>query len=414
MKNHADKTQENKSKSVANAVTQKQGSGATHQFVDNRPKAIAQMELQETANNRRQVKQAAQLQAMADNYSAYQQQLIQKKENKTDLPYNLKTGIENLTGYFTDDVKVHYNSDKLAQLQAHAYAQGRDIHLASGQEKHLPYEVWHVVQQKQGRVKPTMQMKVKVNMNDDAKLEKEADTMGRKASEVLRMDKHPKQSQTHEKGCNCASCNSTKSIRSSNEATLSSPISIIQRCPKCGNPDCRKGQVCGLGDDLGGLFPENMSGVNPVKFYNEQQGHGGQQREWEHPWAGRSMRQSGQGGQYRTSPVIGMPSEVHRGGVDGMGGGVTSTGSSHTAAGWAAHVSSTVRDEGNVAGVGAGLSDDINAMHHHGRLTEGYKSTIVQVIRGYVEKGIISHDEGNVLGAKLLDHIDFLIKRIPQ
>jgi hypothetical protein len=89
--------------------------------------------------------------------------------------------MENLSGMSLDDVKVHRNSDKPAQLQAHAYAQGNDIHLASGQEKHLPHEAWHVVQQKQGRVKPTVQMKGNVNINDDAGLEKEADMMGAKA-----------------------------------------------------------------------------------------------------------------------------------------------------------------------------------------------------------------------------------------
>merc|ERR1712127_196746 len=40
------------------------------------------------------------------------------------------------------------------------------------------------VQQKQGRVKPTMQMKGKVNVNDDAGLEKEADVMGQKAMQM--------------------------------------------------------------------------------------------------------------------------------------------------------------------------------------------------------------------------------------
>ena len=80
---------------------------------------------------------------------------IQKKEatpSQTGLPDQLKTGIENLSGHSMDDVKVHYNSEKPAQLQAHAYAQGTDIHLGAGQEKHLPHEAWHVVQQKQGRV----------------------------------------------------------------------------------------------------------------------------------------------------------------------------------------------------------------------------------------------------------------------
>ena len=179
---------------AANSVAQKksnvkQGFG----FVDNRTEAIAQRKLQEMANNSPQVKRAAQLQAMANNYSTKQRQPTQKKENNTGLPDNLKSGIENLSGYSMDDVKVHYNSAKPAQLQAHAYAQGTDIHLASGQEKHLPHEAWHVVQQKQGRVKPTLQMPKQsgdsatagkgpsIAINDDAGLEKEADIMGVKA-----------------------------------------------------------------------------------------------------------------------------------------------------------------------------------------------------------------------------------------
>ncbi|MCB9232327.1 MAG: DUF4157 domain-containing protein [Bacteroidia bacterium] len=97
------------------------------------------------------------------------------------LPAGLRSGIEGLSGLSMDGVKVHYNSDRPAQLQAHAFAQGNDIHLAPGQEKHLPHEAWHVVQQKQGRVRPTAQLKGKVNLNDDAGLEREADLMGAKA-----------------------------------------------------------------------------------------------------------------------------------------------------------------------------------------------------------------------------------------
>lgn len=104
----------------------------------------------------------------------------EEKPNNTGLPDNLKTGIENLSGYSMDDVKVHYNSDKPAQLQALAYAQGTNIHVAPGQEQHLPHEAWHVVQQKQGRVQPTMQMQG-VNVNDNEGLEKEAEIMGNKS-----------------------------------------------------------------------------------------------------------------------------------------------------------------------------------------------------------------------------------------
>ncbi len=101
--------------------------------------------------------------------------------NRTGLPDRLKTGIEYLSGMSLSEVRVHYNSPKPAQLQAHAYTQGTNIHVAPGQEKHLPHEAWHVVQQKQGRVRPTIQMRGNTNINDAAALEREADVMGTKS-----------------------------------------------------------------------------------------------------------------------------------------------------------------------------------------------------------------------------------------
>jgi hypothetical protein len=187
MSTHVDKTQENRGQAPENVVTQKMNSGAAtslaNGITDNRPGTAMQRKLQEMANNSVQAKQVARLQVKANNHTAQQQNPIQRKANNTGLPDNLKTGMEHLSGMSLDDVKVHYNSNKPAQLQAHAYAQGNQIHLGSGQEKHLPHESWHVVQQKRGRVKPTLQMKGKVNINDDANLEKEADVMGAKAAQ---------------------------------------------------------------------------------------------------------------------------------------------------------------------------------------------------------------------------------------
>jgi hypothetical protein len=88
-----------------------------------------------------------------------------------------------LSGIAMDNVNVHYNSTRPAQLNALAFAQGSDIHVAPGQEQHLPHEAWHVVQQAQGRVKTTMQM-AGVAVNHDGRLEAEADVMGRKAVAV--------------------------------------------------------------------------------------------------------------------------------------------------------------------------------------------------------------------------------------
>lgn len=124
----------------------------------------------------RQEEKKEELQAKPE-MTALQQQKESRTPNQTGLPNNLKAGVENLSGYSLDDVRVHYNSPKPAQLQALAYTQGTEIHVAPGQEKHLPHEAWHVVQQMQGRVKPTMQMKG-VQINDDEGLEKEADAMG--------------------------------------------------------------------------------------------------------------------------------------------------------------------------------------------------------------------------------------------
>jgi len=167
------KSSENKSlETVEHHSGGREAGQSAYQFKDERP---------ETA-------QLQQLQKIANEHSATQP-TIQQKKNNTGLPDNLKSGIENLSGFSMDDVKVHRNSDKPAQLNAHAYAQGTDIHLAPGQEKHLPHEAWHVVQQKQGRVQPTKELKGKVNINDDSGLEKEADVMGAKALQVKKKDK---------------------------------------------------------------------------------------------------------------------------------------------------------------------------------------------------------------------------------
>ena len=104
-----------------------------------------------------------------------------KKENKTGMPDQLQSGIENLSGLSMDNVSVHYNSSKPAQLQAQAFTQGTEIHITPDQEKHLPHEAWHVVQQEQGRVRPTVQMNDNRAINNAQGLEKEADKMGAKA-----------------------------------------------------------------------------------------------------------------------------------------------------------------------------------------------------------------------------------------
>lgn len=152
--------------------------------LDTRPLAAREaIVLQQMVGNRQMGKV---LQAMY-NDSAVDSNSTSPSHNQpsgaSGLPDQLKTGIEALSGISLDDVNVHYNSGKPKQLDALAYARGNEIHLGPGQEQHLPHEAWHVVQQRQGRVKPTMQLKG-VAVNDNDRLEKEATEFGSRAMNV--------------------------------------------------------------------------------------------------------------------------------------------------------------------------------------------------------------------------------------
>ena len=98
------------------------------------------------------------------------------------LPIQLQENMEGMGGVDLSDVKVNYNSSKPKQMGALAYAQGNQIEIGPGQEKHLPHEAWHAVQQKQGRVQANASIQAKgLPLNNDPALEKEADVMGEKA-----------------------------------------------------------------------------------------------------------------------------------------------------------------------------------------------------------------------------------------
>ncbi|ATQ79049.1 hypothetical protein CR152_22120 [Massilia violaceinigra] len=168
--------------------------GHVARFANGRAQAVAQTQLQAFVDKRLQACQCKVVGSLIQNSARVRQMQAlarmtdrapvqrQAGANNAGLPDQLKAGMESLSGMSMDHVKVHYNSAQPAQLNAHAFAQGSDIHLAPGQERHLPHEAWHVVQQAQGRVRPTMQMKAGVPVNDDASLESEADVMGARAA----------------------------------------------------------------------------------------------------------------------------------------------------------------------------------------------------------------------------------------
>lgn len=176
------------SKNDFDAVQTKTARTATQEqsLVDSRPTAVAKRKLAEMMNNSPRVLQqqalsdsirnsplmvvqcheinarfGGEVQPQGDGAMPVESSPAQREEkcNNAGLPYKLKSGIESISDMSMDHRTVRYNSDKPAQLQAHAYAKGKEIPLASGQEKQLPHEAWHVVQQAQRRVQPTLQMK---------------------------------------------------------------------------------------------------------------------------------------------------------------------------------------------------------------------------------------------------------------
>ena len=181
-----EKTYQNK---VARTIQQKRSGEGALELADNRPAGIFQavaepVQRLEDEDETLQGKFEQPVQRLDDEEDEPLQgkfeQPVQKK-NETGMPDNLKAGIEDLSGFSMDDVRVHYNSDKPATVQALAYTQGTDIHVAPGQEQHLPHEAWHVAQQMAGRVEPTTEVGG-LPVNDNVDLEHEADVMGAKAN----------------------------------------------------------------------------------------------------------------------------------------------------------------------------------------------------------------------------------------
>lgn len=106
------------------------------------------------------------------------QEKREQKKNHTGIPAQLKQRMEETSGFSFDDVRVHYNSDKPQALDALAYTQGNQVYLGPGQERHLPHELGHVVQQKMGIVHADTTHPSGARMNTDAALERQADEIG--------------------------------------------------------------------------------------------------------------------------------------------------------------------------------------------------------------------------------------------
>lgn len=120
---------------------------------------------------------------------------LQPRSGGQPLPDQVRAKMETAFGMDFSDVRVHVGQEA-SSIGAIAYTWGTNIHFAPGQynphtiqgQKLLGHELWHVVQQKSGRVSNPFGSGVAV-VQDHA-LEAEADRMGVKAAMTVLVQKH--------------------------------------------------------------------------------------------------------------------------------------------------------------------------------------------------------------------------------
>jgi hypothetical protein len=166
-------------------------------------------------------------------------------------------------------------------------------------------------------------------------------------------------------------------------------VRLLQRCHHCGNSSCRSGELCGAG-----MFSSGMS-ARPVAPYNQaKQSSLKHQWEAEHMMPAAAWGHSGLAHRYGDLPAMSIGYDMHRGGVSGAGGGVTSTGSSTTAKGWSkllgAQLADPVQREQAFFSVAA---DEYNAALMTGRMNEGLVWQIVQTLNLHVQSGHLSQEQ---------------------
>ena len=173
-----------------------------HPLIDSSSRMAAQAKLQESLFGQTAQRQPIDEEELLQGKFATQMQpeedeeLLQgkfgtqaKSSNKTGLPDEVKTKMETTFNTDFSSVRVHANSSRAPEVGALAYTQGHDIHFAPGQfspdnsmgQQLLGHELTHVVQQQEGHVQPTTEV-AGLPVNDNPAFEKEADSMGSKAS----------------------------------------------------------------------------------------------------------------------------------------------------------------------------------------------------------------------------------------
>ena len=181
-------------------------------------------------------------------------------------------------------------------------------------------------------------------------------------------------------------------------------VRLLQRCPRCGNPNCRAGEGCQHGAHFGGLFAPGLT-TRPVAPYREAK-QASQQGQWEaeHMMPAAAWKHSGLSHNYDDLPAMSIGYDMHRGGQSGAGGGVTSTGSSTTAKGWSKLLGGQLADPNQREQAFFSVAaDEYNAALMSGRLSEAVVSQIVQTLNLHRDEGHLTADQAARIQNAIVD-----------
>ena len=164
---------EQKHENINSHETNTNSQNDSSEFVDKSPEAAEAQKLQETANNSPETLEMLE----------WQNQIAPEENNNSQIPPALLQKIQEESGVSLADVQIHYNSSKPSEVDALAYTKGNHIYIGPGNEQYLEEELWHVVQQKMGRVKATEELNGN-KLNTDQNLEDEAQSGSLKSAPI--------------------------------------------------------------------------------------------------------------------------------------------------------------------------------------------------------------------------------------
>jgi hypothetical protein len=289
------------------------------------------------------------------------------------------------------EIRVHVGPEA-ASIGARALACGPNLSFAPGEYRPqtedglrlLGHELTHVLQQRVGRARTHGAGESVLLL--DAALEAEANAAGARVAAGLPVVLP-------------AGADARRGVSCNGSARWP-----VQACFYCGDITCLKSEKCKQGVSLGGLFGPGIVSphVGPHKETQQYSSRG--VMESEHMFPAKALKISGTAHNLRNEPTISIPYDMHRGAVSGAGGGISSTGSSHTASGWAAHLGQAAASGNWYQAIRMAAIDGMNGAMMSGLLDEGMTSAYMQVVNGHVMMGRITQQEAGAINNELYNY----------